>query len=254
MIKYKEFLTAAEGQEIVDFCTSSCVGVKAITPLIAYGTGYDFAKVWVQRESDDETSPVAAFISSFYGDVVVCAAHTADRAELEMFLQTIGYAGLVSNIPLYDMPIDGHVMCLERGNTCSATVSKDITHITENGSLKEFYELLSKNYPDNVFSRYEDWLVDLSHRVRHGVTETAVLECDGEKVATASALSITDRAVLLGAISVNPDKRGKHFAHTLVKYFADKFANRTVYIMCKPDKVGLYEKAGFTNADVFYRK
>ncbi len=253
MIKHIEKLTAAERREIVDFCMTSCIGVKAITPLIAYGTEYDFAESWVQRENDTEDATVAAFISRFYGDVAVCATKAANRAELEMFLSTIGYAGLVSNIPLFDMPVDGHVMCLERGNTCSVRVSDEETHIVENGSLKEFYELLSKNYPDNVFSRYEDWLVDLSHRVRHGVTETAVLESDGEKVATASALSITDRAVLLGAISVNPDKRGKHFAHTLVKYFADKFKGRTVYIMCKPDKIGLYEKAGFTNTDVFYR-
>lgn len=254
MIKHKERLTAAERQEIIDFCTSSCIGVKAITPLIAYGTEYDFAESWVQRESDAGEAAVTAFISRFYGDVTVCAIPTADRAELEMFLRTIGYSGLVSNIPLFDIPVDGHVMCLEQGNACTASVSNDKTQITDNGSLKEFYELLSKNYPDNVFSRYEDWLVDLSHRVRHGVTETAVLSCDGENVATASALSITDRAVLLGALSVNPNQRGRHFAHTLVKHFADKFRDRTVYIMCKPDKIGLYEKAGFENIDKFYRK
>ena len=254
MIKHKENLTAAERQEIIDFCTLSCIGVKAITPLIAYGTEYDFAESWVQRENDAGDATVTAFISRFYGDVTVCATPTADRAELEMFLQTIGYSGLVSNIPFFDISVDGHIMCLEQGNACTAAVSNDKTQITENGSLKEFYELLSKNYPDNVFSRYEDWLVDLSHRVRHGVSETAVLRCDGENVATAAALSITDRAVLLGAISVNPNQRGRHFAHTLVKHFADKFRDRTVYIMCKPDKIGLYEKAGFKNIDEFYRK
>lgn len=254
MIKHKENLTAAERQEIIDFCTLSCIGVKAITPLIAYGTEYDFAESWVQRENDAGDATVTAFISRFYGDVTVCATPTADRAELEMFLQTIGYSGLVSNIPLFDIAVDGHIMCLPQGDACTATVHNDKTQITENGSLKEFYELLSKNYPDNVFSRYEDWLVDLSHRVRHGVSETAVLRCDGENVATAAALSITDRAVLLGAISVNPNQRGRHFAHTLVKHFADKFRDRTVYIMCKPDKIGLYEKAGFKNIDEFYRK
>lgn len=254
MIKHKEFFTEAERREVLGFCTSSCIGTKAILPLCAYGTEYDFAEAWIQRASDDGTSPITAFVSKLYGDVTVCASHSADRAELELFLQAVGYAGLVSNIPLFDMPSDGHIMCLAKGSDCKARISDDETHIIENGSLKDFYGLLSINYPDNVFSRYEDWLVDLSHRVRHGITETALLECGGENVATASALCITGKAVLLGAVSVNPDKRGRHYAHTLLKYFAERFADKTIYIMCKPDKVLLYEKAGFENKGVFYRK
>ncbi len=252
MIKHKENLTAAEKQEIMNFCISSCIGVKAMIPFLAYGTEYDFSEIWVQYDGDDVGASVTAFISRFYGDVVVCGIPTVNRAELEMFLTAIGYAGLVSNVPLFDMQIDGHVMCLERGVDCTAAVTSEDVQITENGSLKDFYDLLSCNYPDNVFSRYEDWLVDLSHRVRHGVTEFAVLKCGDELVATASALGITEKAVLLGAISVNPDRRGSHFAHTLVKYFADKFEDRRIYIMCKPDKVGLYEKAGFAKTGDFY--
>lgn len=257
MIMHKAFFTDEEMSEIAEFCNSSCIGLKAFMPLCAYGTGYGFAEFWVQlrsNEPSEDMSSVSAFISKFYGDAVVFALPSADFDELELFLQTVGFAGLVSNVPLFNMPVGGHIMRLEKGALCSAIPSFEETLVIENGSLKDFYGLLSKNYPDNVFSQYDDWFVDLSHRVRHGVTETAVLTCGGENVATASALCITDKAVLLGALSVNPEKRGKHFAHTLLKHFCNKFGDRTVYVMCKPDKVLLYEKAAFENADVFYRK
>lgn len=259
MIKHIETLTAAEQSEICSFCLTSCIGLKAVAPLISYGTQYDFAKVWVQRGCDDADAgdsadaPITAFISKFYGDAVLFAAPTADTEELQMFMRAIGYADLVSSVPLYGAQCSGYIMRLDADKPCIAKVTEDITTIIENDNLKGFYELLCKNYPDNVFSRYDEWLVDLSHRVRHGTTQTAILECGGIPVATAAALVITDEAVLLGAISVNGDCRGKHYAHTLVRHYADRFEDRTVYIMCKPDKVGLYEKAGFENVDKFYR-
>ena len=276
MIKHIDEIFESDKKKIIDFCSSSCIGLKALLPLISYGTKYPFAETWVQISEGNEISKplIISVISNFYGEMVICFDKEAcsevssidSLLELSSFIKAIGPREVISNmqIPLAEdnaeMGLAGHIMELPSSRVCLAKENDGIhtgkIKIIENENLKDFYDLLENNYKDHVFSKYEDWMVDLSHRIRHNVTSTSILmeEDTGKMVATAAALVDSPKAVLLGAISVNPECRGKHYAHTLVKHYADAARGKTVYIMCNPDKIGLYEKAGFIDANVFYRR
>lgn len=240
MIRLIENTTKEELEKLTAFAETDCLGVRALGPLLAYGTGYDFLDAWVQ-----ETDEITAFITRFYGAVTVCAGEGADRDEIEEFLAVLGVSDFTANFEKGRK----NVMKLERGGDCKALPVTNCNCI-ENSNYKAFYDIISECHDDYDAARFEDWYVDMSHRVRHGTADIFLLACaDAEGtnsfVSAAAALSVTPHCVFLSAISTLPQYRGRHFAHTLIRSVCGKYADRTVYLLCDDDKVPFYEKAGF---------
>jgi len=240
MIRLIENPTENEIEKLTAFAETDCLGVRALGPLLAYGTGYDFLDTWVQ-----ETDEITALITRFYGAVTVCAGEGADREEIEGFLAVLGVSDFTSSFEKGRK----NVMKLERGGDCKALPVTNCNCI-ENSNYKAFYDIISKCHDDYDAALFEDWYVDMSHRVRHGTADIFLLACgdaDGTTafVSAAAALSVTPHCVFLSAISTLPQYRGRHFAHTLIRMVCGKYADRTVCLLCGDDKVSFYEKAGF---------
>ena len=240
MIRLIENTTKEELEKLTAVAETDCLGVRALGPLLAYGTGYDFLDAWVQ-----ETDEITALITRFYGAVTVCASENADREEIEEFLAVLGSSECMTN---YEKGRK-NVMRLEKGGDCIALPVTNCNCI-ENSNYKAFYGIISECHDDYDAARFEDWYVDMSHRVRHGTADIFLLACGDTAetntfVSAAAALSVTPHCVFLSAISTLPQYRGKHFAHTLIKFICDKYADKTIYLLCDDDKVPFYEKAGF---------
>ena len=240
MIRLIENPTENELEKLIAFAETDCLGVRALGPFLAYGTGYDFLDAWVQ-----ETEEITAFITRFYGAVTVCAGEGADREEIEGFLAVLGVSDFTSSFEKGRK----NVMKLERGGDCKALPVTNCNCI-ENSNFKDFYDIISKCHDDYDAARFEDWYVDMSHRVRHGTADIFLLACGDAAgttafVSAAAALSVTPHCVFLSAISTLPQYRGRHFAHTLIKAVCDKYSDKTVFLLCDDDKVSFYEKAGF---------
>lgn len=251
MIRLLESLSEAHRDELVTFCSAGLLGVKAIGPLLSYGTDYDFVRSWEQR---DNSGTLLSFLSSFYGDLVVySSADLSEEAvsELREFLQVISWNTLTAVPELTGTPRTGCLMKLDQGRECCAVPTTEPVQVRENCELRTFYDLLARNNPGYFPADYPDWLVDFSHRIRHGTAFSVLLEHDGRFVSTAAALSVTGPAVFLGAVSTNPECRGKHYANTCIQYLADRYADRTVYLMCMPEKQTFYEKTGMKKAGEF---
>ncbi len=241
-------------QEIECFCSASCLGVKAIGPLLSYGTAYPFATAWIQK---NEAGYLTAFCSKFYGTVTAYlaeAASTADKEELLSFLQMIGYQTLISSPEVTGTNETGCLMKLEKGKDCTAKESAEVVSFLENENLAEFYALLQKNNPGYLGLDYEAWLVDFSHRIRHQTARSVVLMANQSACATAAALVITEPAVFLGAISTNLDCRGKHYASSNIRHLCNAYADKTIYLMCKPEKQRFYEKLGMIRVGTYATK
>ena len=241
-------------QEIEDFCATSCLGVKAIGPLLSYGTAYPFATAWVQR---NEAGHLTAFCSKFYGTVTAYLAGSAsatDREELLSFLPMIGYQTLISTPEVAGTKESGCLMKLEKGEDCIAKESAESVSFLENENLAEFYTLLQKNNPGYLGQDYEAWLVDFSHRIRHQTARSVLLTANQSACATAAALVITEPAVFFGAISTNADCRGKHYASSNIRHLCNVYADKTIYLMCKPEKQCFYEKLGMIRVGSYAEK
>lgn len=251
MIRLLEKFDTDQREELVSFCARGLLGVKAIGPLLSYGTEYRFVQSWEQR---DEDGHLLSFLSSFYGDLVVYSKDSLpDSAleELKEFLNVISWNTLTAVPELTGQPRTGCLMKYEKGADCTAIPTTAPVAIVQNQDFKALYDLLAVNNPGYFPADYPDWLVDFSHRVRHGTASSILLKQGDKYVSTAAALVITEPAVFLGAISTNPDCRGKHFAHTCIQYYAETYADRTVYLMCMPEKQAFYEKAGMKKTGEF---
>jgi len=241
MIKLLDKITEKE----IDFAKSSCLGVRSLGPVLAYGLNFDFLDAWTQ-EIDEK---VTAFIIKFYGAVTVSSSADADIDEVEEFLGVIGFDSLTCDYK----EGNAFVMKLEKGRDFKGSIVTNCNFI-ENSNYKEFYGILTRCHKDFLPNVYEDWFVDINHRVRHGYAETHLFSRDGELTSCVAVLSVLDDAIFITGVSTLPEYRGQHFAHTLIGHICEKHSDKTVYLFCAEDKVPFYEKAGFKNTSKIYFK
>ena len=233
-----------ETAEYIRFAEQDCIGVKALSPFLSYGTEYKFAESWIQRDSEGK---LLSFITKYYGIMVIYGKDLTedDKNELKEFIRIIGYNSLVTVNGLLDLKGEtGCLMKLNKGRDCKAKPTNKPVEYIFNSHLKEFYKALNRNNPGYLGGSEENWRVDFSHRIRHGTAKSLILKLGNSYCSTAAALSITDNAVFLGAVSTDKDKRGNHLAHTCLNCLTDEYKDKTVYLMCRNEKRKFYEKAG----------
>lgn len=240
MIRFIEELNRDKLNEVINFAEADCLGVRTLGPLLAYGTKYDFLKLWLQENSNGK---VTAVITKFYGAVTAVADANADTSEIDEFLDVIGYTGLALNYK----DGDRYVMKLEKGYDCCALFNNTCNLIV-NSNFRDFYDIITECHDDYSSDNYDEWLVDISHRVRHETASTFMLETDGKPVSTVAVLSVTPNCVFISAVSTLPEERGKHYAHSLIKAVCEHYGDRTIYLFCVEGKVPFYEKVGFINS------
>lgn len=246
MIKFIEELTDEKLDTIIRFAESDCLGVRSLGPILAYGTKYDFLRIWLGENSNGK---VTALITKFYGAVTAVASEDADIEELDEFLEVIGYSGLCLNYRSGDK----YVMKLEKGKDCIAK-TLNTCNLIVNSNYRDFYGIISECHKDYSLDSFDEWFVDISHRVRHKTADTFMLSVDDKFVSTVAALSVTEKSVFITAVSTLPNYRGKHYAHSLIKAVCEKYSDKSIYLFCVEDKVPFYEKAGFMNTDKIFVK
>lgn len=249
MIRYLETMTPELQAELQAFCEGSVFGVKALGPVLSYGLGYDFVSAWEQRNG---TGQLTAFLSKYYGTVTVCISPCGDVPELLAFLRAIGFGALVGPADVlseeYPEGESGCVMSLSEGKRCIAQTAEDVELVWDD-SFRAFYEVLTGANPGYVVEDYGDFLTDFSHRVRHGTAHSVLLKANGAPVSTAAALVITENTVFLGAIATLPEAREQHYAGTCIRTLCDRFPDRRVFLMCRPEKQAFYEHLDFSKTD-----
>ncbi len=246
-------------EDIKNFCECGAVGMKAIGPILSYGVGFDFSRLWIQTVKCESCYKLTAVITDFYGNLAVFASEDADREELIEFKHVIKSSGFISNVPIESKPC-GAVMRLLPGENCIAEPSKyehSVVSSTEEGrfdrqTFKEYHDLLMKRNKTAVQSDFNEFYVDVSHRMRHKTAEYVLLQAGDIYVSTAAALVISDKCVFMGAIATREEYTGKGYAKTLIKYICEKYQDKTIYLMCKYDKVAFYENVGLTKIGEFY--
>ena len=244
MIKLLEQVSEAELKELETFCEASCIGVKAIGPLLSYGTAFDFAMSWVQR---NETGRPVSFLSKVYGTLTAYVSEQAteeERKEVRTFLKVIGYEFLVTTPDISGLQPTGPIMVFPTGADCIAEPTTNSVQYVENDRLKDFYTLITQNNPGYLADSYSDWLVDFSHRLRHGTAHSVMLQNEDGFCSTAAALVITEHTAFFGAVSTNPECRGNHYAYSCIRHLAEQFSDRKLYLLCMPEKQAFYERAG----------
>ena len=141
----------------------NALSVKIGSVFSAYGNKYDFCKLYSHRDEKGNSCNILKFGSAFTVDADYYSS------EITEFITFSGYSEVQSSYKLlseYDSKI---VLKTENKNI------KDV--MTSSVDYFGAYNILSQDLP---LPEFDEWYVDISHRVRHS---SAILFCDSNSCA-----------------------------------------------------------------------
>lgn len=228
--------------DVLPFLKKDIFGIRIEANFNAYGTGQKFLIFWEQR---DLNGSVTAVISSLDGDVTLYLSETADFEEINEFLFAVG-AKTVFLDTRYDkyfsfrVKENGIIMKLNSNLSCSQKTEDET-------DFKKLFNLIFDK--DNKVD-FSFWFTDLSHKIRHGAADIKVLKIDGEPVACALAVFMTEEAALLGAVAVKEKYRLKGFGTLVVSALCEKMQKESKEVfLCRENNKNeeFYCRMGFEN-------
>ncbi len=190
----------------------------------AYGAGYDFCRFYRQNGN--------TFIAALDGDFILSEGD-ADHSELAGFFSACGFNSIFcSERAAAELPFHTSYVYLMRYTGGSAECSE----IDRQPRLGEFFEILKTAFD----IQYEPWYLDMSHRIRHGVSRCMLL--DGS---TLTVQHNINGEALLSQIAAFPQCRGKGVTKRLIRAVCSELAPSEVYVLCEKELTEFYRKCGF---------
>ncbi len=217
--------------------------------LESYGTDYDFCSFYIQYNHRER--PVSA-LSVYYSDITVFLTVESDTEELSDFLCAKGFSSLLSGRTILKDRPAGTGIIMKLKHSPPAGTRGDI-RISEPERLRDVWELLRECEADDfAVPSYEDYILDMSHKLRHGTALCITAEQDGKLTGTASALFLSKSCALIGAVAVRPESRGRGIGSLCVTELIKRLGGRSVYLMRAPEKhKDFYVRLGFEDRGKF---
>lgn len=193
--------------------------------LNAYGCNYDFLEFYRQGGS---------FLACLDGEVVISDSPDCDYEELAEFLNAHGFSG---------------VFCGEAAaEALKKRLHAEFTRVNlmekNGGNSGAFPEEISPSEAWKIIGSrfeipFEPWYLDISHRVRHGITR-----CLSDGKAALVVQHKLNGEVLLSQVAVLKEYERQGFAKRLVMRTAAAFPGE-IQIVCGDNLTGFYESCGF---------
>lgn len=234
-------------REAIEFCGDKLCGARIVSFLTAYGYSYQFARFWIQKNAEDE---ITAALSCVDGVASLEASDSADFEELSAFLPFSEMKMLYSEESLAKK-LSVNIISQSASMIYNRQNNKEYSEcdIIQNADLKNVYGCLSSSFDD--LPPFEEWLPDVSHRVRHKTASAFAKEQNGIYTSVAMAVAESKKAVILGGVATVPECRRKGCAGELVSFFTEyyKKASKKIYLCCEENKLNFYNNLGFVRGE-----
>lgn len=198
--------------------------------LLAYGTNYDFCRFFTGEN---------VVLAQLNGDFIISDFGETDFGELAEFLNFSGFSEIFCSEYL------GLLLDKQLG------VKQEIVNLMRFAGVpeKNALEILAPADAFRIIKTgfdfdFEMWYLDMSHRVRHGVSRLYGL--DG------AALAVQynqNGEALISQVATLPENRGKGYARRLVSAVCAELHESEVFVLCEDRLLGFYEKIGFVPVD-----
>lgn len=193
---------------------------------LAYGSQWDFCRFFRQG---------SAYLAALDGSFVICDENGCDTDELSGFLLAGGFSDIICSVDSglkigRSLGIEPKIVNLM--TYAGAYHSSKLPTEVQPG---EIWNVIEKRFSP----AFEPWYLDMSHRVRHGVTKCF---SDG-KAALVLQHDINNEA-LISQVCVLPDDEGKGYASGLLRKVCQDLSS-TVQVVCEDELRGFYEKCDF---------
>lgn len=196
-----------------------------------YGLSYPFLRFYFLGRR--------GVLASYYHAAVLSGSANAETAEFvralrfrELFLSESAYRAAFSEFPAERLNI------LKYGGEAAPRPTDEIL---VNPPYEAVFEILREGFPS---LRFDEWYPDACHNVRHGVSAFYILGDSAAECAFAE-----NRVAFLTAVAAKEKSRGTGRTLRLVRALAADYARENeVFLVCRGELLGFYEKAGFAPA------
>lgn len=215
-------------EELSDLPYLGITAQKIRALLLAYGIEYDFCRFYFSDEF---------FISELSGEFVVSEIGcNPDCEELAEFFGYYGFTKIFCSEYVGEQLVENircrcEIVNLMRFSGCGIPCETE-----HNPPLSEIYEVLKSAFD----IEFESWYVDMSHRIRHGITAARRL---GDSVLVIQH-NLNGEA-LLSQIVTTPQGRNKGNATRLIRAVCAELSPNAVLVLCHNELVEFYTKVGF---------
>lgn len=235
--------------DLKSFCTIQTIYSCRIMCLVeSYGLKFDFVQFWLQY---DENNSITSAISKYDNAVTVQTTENSDISELTEFLEIIGFGSVLSDTAFFDnrKTTDGIIMELVNPQRKAASNAEIIVNPDSNEVYKLLTECQSERF---IVPKYEDFLLDMSHKIRHDTALCVVVRNNRELVSTAMTVAQSKNTAIIGAVATVPQFRKCGFGGIAVMSLAEMLKNRKIFIMrSKDENENFYKSLGFENKGKF---
>lgn len=222
-------------------------GCRIAALLHVYGAEEPFIRAWI---SGEDGLPACALL--LFGDTVILSrAGQADWEELSAFLHMLPGAERLlcdeETCRALGFPGEAAGPALRLEGTCSPPE----TPVEWDPSPRELYPVLqAAQGPGFTVPPFEEFYVDLSHRIRHGTALSAAVRREERLVACGLCAALTGQSALLSAVCTLPEERGKGCGGAVVRALARRLREdapgREIFLLREEQKnENFYARLGF---------
>ena len=203
---------------------AECQKIRALAN--AYGTRYDFCRFYRHD---------GGFMAALDGSFVISSGERTDPTELSEFLKMHGYSDIFCSEGL------AKALCDSAAGTYSAVYRMDHNGCHGSGILPQ--ERSPSEVWDIIGSRFdilfEPWYLDMSHRVRHGISR-----CFRNEDSALVVQHEINGEALISQVCTRSGCEGRGSASDLLRQVCGGL-NAKAYVLCESQLCGFYRKCGF---------
>lgn len=210
--------------------SESYYGYKIRSLLNAYGTSYDFCKLY----TNESGGTILTYNSTMIAD------GSFDESELDGFVQML--CPITVEVPAnIHLTLGDEYIKTERklfkapnGLTCNEDIA-----VKHNAFIADCFPIISEAFG---ITEFDEWYVDISHKIRHGVSDIYLY-----KSTTVTKAFDINGFVFLSHIATSKAERGQGNASKLIKKLCEKYEKecKDVYLYSKEERYTFYRSLGF---------
>ena len=234
-------------EEITALAAGDTFACRIISLYRCYPPRLVFVDYWLIR--DDESGKTTGAAARNGSNFILFLTESADLDEVSSFMRIAGASGIIcSGAYKLDLSRESH--------TGPVLVRNERIEVPDEGArfllpdIKTAYELIAgcadENFRPPVF---EDFYVDVNHKLRHQAISLLGAEEDGRLVALAMTVAESDDGAVLGAVACLPGYRKRGFGSRVVSALTNRLIgeNKRVFLhRANNANVSFYERLGFS--------
>lgn len=227
--------------------------------LKAYGDYPNLYNFWFQKDEKDENN-IIAYIIRYGGEFII---DLSLNVNFEQFNEIIDMCKMAGGTCIMCRKTDfcdiadfetGIVMKLDRLKINTNKLSKFT--FREDVNLTEYYKVLQENNSDKFTAPdFEDFYVDLHHRLRKQSAKILGLYDNSKLVSCCTATAVHNFSAVLAGVATLPYYKGKGYGTAIVAEMCYRLINKDINNIFlqrnSNENYSFYNKIGFTDISEF---